>query len=75
MMKKLRYKYYNKRITTRDSGTVQSHDQKESKLHSAINGDHTLSRGRIIKKLFTMNKVATIKSKYNSIKDLITRAC
>ena len=26
IMKKLSYKYYNKRITTRDKGNVQSHD-------------------------------------------------
>ena len=31
-MKKLSYKYYNKRNTTRDTGNAQSHDQKESKL-------------------------------------------
>ena len=31
MMKKLSYKYYNKRTTTRDDGNVQSHDKnKES---------------------------------------------
>ena len=28
MMKKLIYKGYNKRITTRDSGNAQSHDKK-----------------------------------------------
>ena len=37
MMKKLSYKYYKKRITTRDNGNVQSHDQEESKLNSTIN--------------------------------------
>ena len=36
-MKKLSYKYYNKRITIRDDGNVQSHDQEESKLNSTIN--------------------------------------
>ena len=36
MMKKLRYKDYNKRITTRDNGNVQSHDQEEIKLNSTI---------------------------------------
>ena len=44
--KKLSYKYYNKRITTRDNGNVQSHDQEESKLNSTINansGAHTLT--------------------------------
>ena len=42
---KLSYKYYNKRITTRDNGKVQSHDKKESKLNSTItanSGAHTL---------------------------------
>ena len=46
MMKKLSYKNYNKRITTRDYGNVQSHDQQESKLNTAINansGAHTLT--------------------------------
>ena len=33
MMKKLSYKDYNKRITTGDSGNVQSHD-KEVKFFS-----------------------------------------
>ena len=37
MMTKLRYKCYNKQITTCDSGNVQSHDQKEIKLNSTIN--------------------------------------
>ena len=36
---KLCYKYYNKRITTRENGNVQSHDQGESKLNSTINAD------------------------------------
>ena len=43
---KLSYKYYNKRITTRDNGKVQSHDKEESKLNSAItanSGAHTLT--------------------------------
>ena len=42
---KISYKYYNKRITTHEYGNVQSHDQKESKLDSSINGNsgvHTL---------------------------------
>ena len=46
MMKKLSYKYYNKRITTRDNGKVQSHDKEESKLNSTItanSGAHTLT--------------------------------
>ena len=40
------YKYYNKRITTRDNGNVQSHDKEESKLNSIItanSGAHTLT--------------------------------
>ena len=47
MMKKLSYKYYNKRITTRDNGNVQSHDKEESKLNSTItasSGAHTLTQ-------------------------------
>ena len=41
------YKYYNKRITTRNNGNVQSHDQEKSKLISTINANsgeaHTLT--------------------------------
>ena len=37
MVKKLSYKYYNKQITTRDSGNVQSQHKEESKLNSTIN--------------------------------------
>ena len=33
MMKKLSYKYYNKRITTRDNVNVRSHNQEESKFN------------------------------------------
>ena len=43
---KLSYKYYNKRITTRDNGKVQSHGKEESKLNSTItanSGAHTLT--------------------------------
>ena len=43
---KLSYKYCNKRITTRDKGNIQSHDQEESNLNSTINansGAHTLT--------------------------------
>ena len=43
---KLGYKYYNKRITTRDNGNSQSHDKEESKLNSTItvnSGAHTLT--------------------------------
>ena len=57
------YKYYNKRIITRDNGGVKSHDQEESKLNSAINansGAHTLTVDKIIS-LFNKNNVATIK--------------
>ena len=66
MMKKLRYKYYNKQITTRGKGNVQSHDQKESKLKSKINansGAHTLSHDKIIRSPFNKNNIATNKSK------------
>ena len=43
---KLSYRYYNKRITTRDNGKVQSHDKEESTLNSTItanSGAHTLT--------------------------------
>ena len=43
---KLSYKYYKKRISTRDNGNVQSHDKDESKLNSNIHaksGAHTLT--------------------------------
>ena len=46
MMNKLSCKYYNKRITTRGNGNVQSHDKEESKLNSTItakSGAHTLT--------------------------------
>ena len=46
MMKNLSYKNYNKQITTRDNGNVQSHDQEESRLNSTINansGGHQLT--------------------------------
>ena len=45
------YKYYNKQITTRDNGNVQSYDKKESKLNSPItakSGAHTLTHDQII---------------------------
>ena len=46
MMKKLSYKYYNKRIATRDNGNIQSQDKEGSKLNSTItanSGAHTLT--------------------------------
>ena len=46
MMKNLSYKNYNKQITTRENGNVQSHDQEESRLNSTINansGAHRLT--------------------------------
>ena len=45
MMKKLRYKYYNKQITTLDNGMIQSRYQEERKFGSTIivnSGVHTL---------------------------------
>ena len=56
MMKKIKLKYYNKRITTRDSGNVQSHDKEESNLNSTITakgGAHT-THDQIIKKVHTI---------------------
>ena len=49
MMKKLSYKYYDKRITTRDNGNVQYHDKEESKLNSTIN-PNSGAHDKIIKK-------------------------
>ena len=66
MLKKLGYKYYNKWITTRDSGNVQSHDWEESKLNSTINaskGSHTLKHEKRITSPFNKNNVATTKIK------------
>ena len=61
MVKKVSYKYYNKRITTsHNSVNVQSNDKEKSKLNSTINtnsGAHTLTHDKIIK------NVATIKNK------------
>ena len=63
MMKKLSYKY-NKRITTRDNGNVQSHDKEESKLNSTItanSGAHTLTHDQIIKKVHTIKLLCQLK--------------
>ena len=65
MVKKLRYKHYNKRITTLDNDKVQSHDQEESKLNSTINansGSRRLTHDKI-KIPFKKINIATIKSK------------
>ena len=65
-MKILRYKYYNKRIITRDNGDFQSHDQEENKLNSTINANsdaHAIIHDKVIKSPFNKNNVATIKSK------------
>ena len=46
MMKKLCYKCCNKRFTTGDNGSVQSHDKEESEVNSIItanSGAHTFS--------------------------------
>ena len=37
MMKKIRYEYYNKWVTTGDNINVRSHDQEESELKRTIN--------------------------------------
>ena len=49
----LSYKVYNKRITTRDNGNVESHDKEESTSNSTINtnsGAHIVTHDQIIKK-------------------------
>ena len=65
-MKNLRYKYYNKRIPTRDDGNVWSHDPEESKLRSTINmnsGAHTLSDVKIIESPFNKNSIVINQNK------------
>ena len=77
MMKNLRYKYYNKRITTRDNGNVKFHDQEKIKLSSTVIAKgcaHTLTEDKIVKSSFNKNK-ATIKKKYSSNQYLNTRVC
>ena len=52
MMKKLRYKYYNKLITTRDKGNVQSLEHEKYELSFIINancGAHTFAHDEIKK--------------------------
>ena len=65
-MKRLSYKYYNKRITTRDNGNVQFHDQDEGRLNNTItanSGAHTPTHDQIIKESqFNKNNLATIKT-------------
>ena len=66
MIKKLRCKYYNKRITTRVIGNAQFLDQEESKLNNTINvnsGAHAPRDNKITKNAFNKNNVATIKNK------------
>ena len=68
-MQKLRYKYYNKRITTH--GNFQFYDQEENNLNRTFNansGAHTLTHGNVLKSPFNKINVATIKSKQNSNK-------
>ena len=66
---KIKFKYYNKWITTRDNGNVQSQDQEENKLNSTIIANsgthtlHTLTDEKIIKNPFNKDNVATIKGK------------
>ena len=63
MIKKLNYKYYNKRITTRDNG--QSHDKEESKLNSTITANsgcsYTYTGLNNKKSPYNKNNEATIK--------------
>ena len=66
MMKKLRFKSYNNRITTRNNGNVKFHGQEETKLNSTINAKsaaHTPKHDKIIESPFNKNNVATIKIK------------
>ena len=64
---KLSYNYYNKWITTRDNGNVQSHDKEENKVNSIItanSGAHTFSYTWLNNKKspFNKNNVGTIKT-------------
>ena len=59
MIKKLRYKYCNKRTTTRDNDNAQYHDQEENRLNSVINrGAHALTDDKITRSPFNKNNVA-----------------
>ena len=63
---KNRYKYYNKWITIRDNGNVQSHDQEETKLSNTCKTNscfHAVTDDKIMKTPFDKNDVATIKAK------------
>ena len=50
-------------MPTHDNGNVQSHDQEESKLNSAINTNnvtHTLTHEKTIKIPFNKNNIALV---------------
>ena len=56
-MKKLSQKNYNKRITTRVNGNVQSRDKEESKSNSTISansGAHTLTHDQTVKNVHSI---------------------
>ena len=75
MTKKVRDKYYKKRITTRDNSNVQSRDQEESKLNGTIktsSGAHTLTHDKIIKFPFNKNDVASKILTNNDKVDMVT---
>ena len=55
-MKKLRCKYYNNRITTRENGNVRFHDQDDSNIN-ANSATHALTDNKIIKSPFNKNNV------------------
>ena len=71
MMKKCSCKYHHKRITTRDNGNVEFHDQDQSKWDSSIStnsGGYTLAYGKksyekLIKSPFNKTNVRTTKRK------------
>ena len=69
MMRKVRYKYYNKPITTRNNSNVQSHNQ-ESKLNSTINAysdAHTLTYDKILSPFNTAKKKIVVFQKKPSL--------
>ena len=59
---KVRHKYYNKRITTRDNGNLQSHDQEASIL---IKLEKNLGFNFLVIFYITVGKNATIKKMFD----------
>lgn len=68
--------YYNKWINNDEKSNVQSHNQEKSKMNSTLIANsraYTLIDHKIIKIPFDNNNKETIKNKYNSKQNVITR--